>query len=157
MPVLNPATAVNKDFDEYALMESHSDMAGIVERVNFDADRPSFWLLNIGETHYPYALPGDDLEAFPRVSGVHGVIKHMQDAPEFFDDDAMETLRARQVRAAQYTDQLLNGLYDIVPPRTWIIVTSDHGELFGEGGYFGHGPIAHDKVLEVPFVEGTIR
>jgi hypothetical protein len=33
-------------------------------------------------------------------------------------------------------------------------VTADHGELFGEDGYFGHGPIQHPKVLEVPFVEG---
>jgi arylsulfatase A-like enzyme len=88
---------------------------------------------------------------------VHGVLKHEDAAPEFFGDDALEKLRARQVRAASYADGLIGALYDVVPPRTWIIVTSDHGELFGEGGYFGHGPIAHDKVLEVPFVEGTIR
>ena len=30
------------------------------------------------------------------------------------------------------------------------------GELFGEGGYFGHGPVPHEKVLEVPFVEGRV-
>jgi len=29
--------------------------------------------------------------------------------------------------------------------------------LFGEEGYFGHGPIQHDKVFEVPFVEGKLR
>jgi hypothetical protein len=29
--------------------------------------------------------------------------------------------------------------------------------LFGEEGYFGHGPILHEKVLEVPFVEGQLR
>src|SRR3546814_2554826 len=44
-----------------------------------------------------------------------------------------------------YADGLLAKLYDLVPPRTWIIVTSDHGELFGESGYFGHGPIAHER------------
>ncbi|MEY2417508.1 MAG: hypothetical protein QOG90_188 [Actinomycetota bacterium] len=157
MPVLNPATSVNRDFDEYALMESHNDMAGIVERLHFDADRPTFWMLNVGETHYPYAVPGDDLSDLPRISGLHGVLKHADTAPEFFDDATMEKLRARQVRAASYADTVIGALYDVVPPRTWIIVTSDHGELFGEGGYFGHGPIAHDKVLEVPFVEGTIR
>ena len=163
MPVLNPSTAVNRDFDEYALMESHNDMAGIVNRLTFDADRPTFWLLNVGETHYPYALPGDDPSEWPRISGVHGVFKHLdepvahEDAPVFFDDATMEQLRGRQVRAATYADQLLAALYDVVPPRTWIIVTSDHGELFGEAGYFGHGPIAHDKVLEVPFVEGVLR
>jgi len=36
-------------------------------------------------------------------------------------------------------------------------VTSDHGELFGEEGYFGHGPIMHEKVFEVPFIEGKIK
>ena len=30
-------------------------------------------------------------------------------------------------------------------------------ELFGEAGYFGHGPIMHEKVFEVPFVEGRLR
>ena len=33
-------------------------------------------------------------------------------------------------------------------------MTADHGELFGEEGFFGHGPIQHPKVTEVPFVEG---
>jgi hypothetical protein len=157
MPVLNPHTPVNRDFDEYALMESHNDMAGIVERLHFDDDRPTFWMLNVGETHYPYAVPGDDGSDLPRISGVHGVLKHATDAPEFFDEATLTRLRQRQVRAASYADGLLAALYDVVPPRTWIIVTSDHGELFGEDGYFGHGPINHEKVLEVPFVEGTIR
>jgi len=40
------------------------------------------------------------------------------------------------------------------PENTYFIVTSDHGELFGEDGYFGHGPIMHEKCFEIPFVEG---
>ena len=44
-----------------------------------------------------------------------------------------------------------------LPVNTHIIVTADHGELFGELGYFGHGPIMHDKVFEVPYLEGKIR
>ena len=144
-------------------------MAAMLDRMVFD-DRPSFHLLNVGETHYPYALPDEDPAEWPRISGVHGVFKHLDDAvvggplaegadreDAFFDDDRLAELRARQVRAATYVDSLLARLYDVVPPRTWIIVTADHGELFGEGGYFGHGPIVHDKVFEVPFVEGVIR
>jgi hypothetical protein len=26
--------------------------------------------------------------------------------------------------------------------------------LFGEDGYFGHGPVMHEKCFEVPFLEG---
>jgi len=56
----------------------------------------------------------------------------------------------------RYLDGVVERLFNLVPANTWIVVTSDHGELFGEDGYFGHGPIAHEKVLEVPFVEGLV-
>jgi hypothetical protein len=164
MPVLNPATPVNRDFDSFELMPRHNDMAAMLDRLSFGEDRPSFWLLNVGETHYPYALPDEDPSEWPRISGVHGVFKHLDELivggklteqeQDFFDDEALDRLRDRQVRAARHVDGLLERLFDLVPPNTWIVVTSDHGELFGEDGYFGHGPIAHDKVLEVPFVEG---
>jgi len=48
-------------------------------------------------------------------------------------------------------------LFDLAPKNTYVTITADHGELFGEEGYFGHGPIQHKKVLEVPFVEGKVR
>jgi arylsulfatase A-like enzyme len=76
---------------------------------------------------------------------------------KFFDDARMEKLRKRQVRAVGYLDKVVEELFDVVPRNTYITITSDHGELFGEDGYFGHGPIYHEKVWEVPFVEGKIR
>jgi arylsulfatase A-like enzyme len=160
MPVLNPKTPINVGFDRYQLMPSHNDMARMLDGLEFPADRPAFHLLNVGETHYPYAVPGEDPSEWPRISGVHGVLKHLSsDSPAdaFFNDEQLTELRARQVRAATYLNDVIERLLDVVPPQTWVIVTSDHGELFGEGGYFGHGPIAHDKVFEVPFVEGLVR
>ncbi len=76
--------------------------------------------------------------------------------PEFFDEEKLVYLKERQVEAVRYLDQVVERLFNMVPKNTWIIVTSDHGELFGEEGYFGHGPIHHDKVFEVPFVEGLV-
>jgi arylsulfatase A-like enzyme len=61
------------------------------------------------------------------------------------------------VAVIQRVDRSVERLLDRVPRGTWVIITADHGELFGEGGYFGHGPILHDKVLEVPFLEGLAR
>ena len=52
---------------------------------------------------------------------------------------------------------MVEELFDTVPKNTYITITSDHGELFGEDGYFGHGPIQHEKVFEVFFVEGKLR
>ena len=78
------------------------------------------------------------------------------DAVEFFDQSRLRQLHARQVEAVRYLDGVFARLFDLLPDDTWVIVTSDHGELFGEERYFGHGPIMHEKVLEVPFVEGLV-
>ncbi len=167
LPVLNPKTILNNGFDSYRLMEHHNDMRAMVRNMRFREDRPSFYLLNVGETHYPYALPDEPPEEWPRISGVHGVFKHLDDhvvggrlrrsADKFFDDEKLKMLRDRQIRAVRYLDRVVEELFDTVPKNTWITITADHGELFGEGGYFGHGPINHEKVFEVPFVEGKLR
>ncbi|MEX2195984.1 MAG: sulfatase-like hydrolase/transferase [Thermoleophilaceae bacterium] len=160
MPVLNPHTVINRDFDSYELMPSHNDMSAMVDRLEFDEQRPSFHLLNVGETHYPYAVPGEDASQWPHISGVHGVLKRVDqggdEEAEFFDDKKMAELRERQVTALEYLDGVFERMLDRLPKDTWLVVTSDHGELFGEDGFFGHGPVAHEKVLEVPFVEGRI-
>ena len=161
MPVLNEHTAINRDFDSYRLMPQHNDMAAMLGGMSFDEDRPSFHLLNVGETHYPYAQPGEDPSEWPHIHGVHGVFKRLDDAegpdaPEFFDQAALRELHARQIDAVGYLDSVFARLFDLLPSNTWVIVTSDHGELFGEDRFFGHGPIAHEKVLEVPYVEGLV-
>jgi hypothetical protein len=169
LPVLNPHTVLNRDFDSFVLMPKHNDMAAMLDRLAFDPERPSFYLLNVGETHYPFARPDEDPEQWPRISGVHGVFKHLDDQmvggrlvehgpePKFFDQEKLDLLRARQIDTVRYLDGVFERLFDLVPPNTYVTVTSDHGELFGEAGYFGHGPINHEKVYEVPFLEGKIR
>ena len=167
LPVLNPKTILNQGFDSYKLMEKHNDMHAMLGEMTFSKDQPSFYLLNVGETHYPYALPDEPPDQWPRISGVHGVFKHLDDhvvggklvrkKEKFFDDAKLKQLRARQVEAVRYLDRVVEELFDIVPKNTYITITSDHGELFGEEGYFGHGPIQHDKVMEVFFVEGKLR
>ncbi len=171
LPVLNSHTPLNSGFDSYRMMKDHNDMAAMLDEMTFSTERPTFYLLNVGETHYPYALPSEPKNEWPRISGVHGVFKHLDDhvvggrlrddegeqGPGFFDEDQLRRLRERQVETVRYLDGVFERLFDIVPPGTWITVTSDHGELFGEDGYFGHGPVFHEKVFEVPFLEGRIR
>jgi hypothetical protein len=167
LPVLNPHTILNQGFDTYRLMPAHNDMRAMIREMKFEEGRPSFYLLNVGETHYPYALPGEPPDEWPKISGVHGVFKHLDDhvvggklvarGAKMFDNAKLATLRDRQIEAVRYLDGVLEELFDTVPNNTWVTITSDHGELFGEDGYFGHGPIQHDKVFEVFFVEGKVR
>jgi hypothetical protein len=162
MPVLNEHTAINRDFDSYELMQRHNDMAAMLPDLRFDGDAPRFYLLNVGETHYPYAKPDEDPSRWPHIPGVHGLFRRLDDAsdpeeaPEFFDSTTLRELHARQIDALRYLDGVFARLFDLMPSNTWVIVTSDHGELFGEDRFFGHGPIMHEKVLEVPFVEGPV-
>ncbi|MGN6473717.1 MAG: sulfatase-like hydrolase/transferase [Mycobacteriales bacterium] len=159
MPVLNQRTPLNSGFDEYELMTPHNDMRQIVQKLRFDDDQPRFYLLNVGETHYPYAVPGEDVSHLPHVSGLHGTLRRAGSDDEEsipFTPELLRELRERQIAAVSYLDGVFAELFNVVPDNTWLIVTSDHGELFGEDNYFGHGPIVHEKVLEVPFVEGVV-
>lgn len=157
LPVLNQYTVFATGFDDYRLMASHADFAGMIAEMNFEPDRPSFWFLNLGETHYPYLLPPGDA---PHLHGLHGVVKDLAGGtgPAVVgtgcDPAEMARLRAAQVRALEVVDGLMPALYAKLPTDAWVIVTADHGELFGEDGYFGHGPVMHPKVFEVPLVEG---
>lgn len=165
LPVLNPGTALNRDFDDFRLMPKHNDFGAILDELRFYVDQPTFALLNVGETHYPYAL-ADDPRDLPVLHGLHGVVRrldaqlsagvgvHAADGEAFFEASALDALKERQASVVRRLDPLFEQLFDTVPAGTWICVTADHGELFGEAGFFGHGPIAHEKMWEVPFLEG---
>ena len=166
LPVLNQKTTMSSYFSDYKLMDDHNDFKGMVEEINFMSDQPTFYFLNLGETHYPYMLQDENL---PHISGVHGVFKHLDDfviqeedagkydADNFFTHPEMQRLKEQQVKTVEYCDTIFADLLEKCPENTHIIITADHGELFGEEGYFGHGPIMHEKVFEVPFIEGKIK
>lgn len=167
LPVLNPFTTMSAHFDDYTLMDDHNDFAGMIDGMTFDGG-PTFHFLNLGETHYPYMLEGEGL---PILHGVNGVFKNLDDfvvhqgdhvalredlTAQFFNVKELDRLRRQQIACVEYLDGLMGRLFDKVPQNTHIMVTADHGELFGEEGFFGHGPIFHEKVFEVPFVEGRV-
>lgn len=157
LPVLNEATLLAGHFHDYRLMDHHADFAGMIAEMTFPPDRPRFYFLNLGETHYPYMLRDEEL---PLLSGLHGMLRGLaqsssvREGTPFFDRGLMTRLHNQQVRCVEYIDGLFGRLLAKCPRGTHIIVTADHGELFGEDNYFGHGPVMHEKVFEVPFLEG---
>ena len=167
LPVLHPDCPLNQDFDSYALMPRHDRLDDMLAELRFDPERPSFWLLNAGETHYPYSTAAAPDPSLPRLSGVRGVLAEAQlrgglalDGPDvagLFSADELRALQARQVQAVVELEPSFERLLDLLPTGAWLVVTADHGELFGEEGYFGHGPFQHQKLFEVPFLEGRKR
>jgi hypothetical protein len=167
LPVLNPETAISAHFDTYQLAPSHNDLQAIFDRLEFREDRPSFFFINTGETHYPYLLPGETADDLPHLSGVHGVFKSLDEflknpgdflegrkEDEFFTPDQFRAFYAKQIACVEHLDAVVGRFLERCPKNTHFMVMSDHGELFGEDGYFGHGPIFHEKVFEVFFLEG---
>jgi hypothetical protein len=161
MHVLNPLTAINRDFESYEVVR-RVDVDQIVDRLQFDDNRPTFYMINIGLTHYPYTLPGEDDSQYPLLLGMHGILQVLAgkrdayDVPRLLSRAEMAAAKERQIRSLSYLDNFFGRLFEKVPKNTYLIVTSDHGELFGEDGLFGHGPYTHEKVLEVPLVEGMV-
>jgi len=169
MPVLNETTVLNRHFDEYELMDAHNDFGAMTEKMRFGRNETVFYFLNVGETHYPYTLAGEKAPDLPRIHGVHGVFKHLdggrgsaeaEKSPgvktDFFDKPTMDALKEKQRKNVEFLDGKIGELYRRLPRNTHLIVTADHGELFGEDGYFGHGPVFHEKVFEIPYLEGAL-
>ena len=119
------------------------------------------------DTKRTCSMPGYDAttSSASSISGVHGALKAIANdtnrgahkAGEGFDAEQLKRLHAQQVKCVEYIDGLIGSLMEKAPENTHFIVTADHGELFGEDGYFGHGPIMHEKCFEIPFVEGRAK
>ena len=105
-----------------------------IEFIDRDPASPFHLLLWTIETHHPYV---DHRDAFP------------------FDVDDEE--RARQLSAIRATDILLGDLFDALEARgledsTWVLVTGDHGESFGQHGQRMHSFGVYEPTVHVPCV-----
>jgi hypothetical protein len=56
------------------------------------------------------------------------------------------------VKAMRYGTELIRDLMKRFGDNQIIILTSDHGQLFGEHGFIGHGTVLYDEVIKVPLL-----
>jgi arylsulfatase A-like enzyme len=125
-------------------------------------ERPFFAFLNFFDAHYPYQLPSGRLHRF----GVEPTDYYERYLIQQWGVLDKTTVSPSGVAfaAAAYDDciadldEQLGKLIDLLDrggalERTWLIITSDHGESFGEHrGYFGHGSSLYDTELHVPLI-----
>jgi arylsulfatase A-like enzyme len=125
-------------------------------------ERPFFAFLNYFDAHYPYELPATGIRRFgskPRTRSESTLMRDwpllMQKGPSesqiAFGRDAYDDCLAD-------LDEQLGRLIDELERRsilgnTWVIVTADHGESFGEHpGVFWHGTSLYQAQRRVPLV-----
>ena len=121
--------------------------SGLIKKVldNMNLSEPFFMLINIMEAHSPY-LPNDLNERTYSKVVVDWILG------QGVDNNLINELRYRYSLHADYA---VNRAIDIIRTlsryldNTLFIVTSDHGELLGDGG-LGHGYFLKDGLLKVP-------
>ncbi len=125
------------------------------------AARPFFAFLNYYDAHFPYALPEGHIHRF----GIEPVGGRER---ELFEPEATVDRRPTALQVAQHHDAYDNCVADLdeqlgrlidelgrrgVLERTWVIVTSDHGESFGEhADVFRHGTSLYQTEVHIPLV-----
>jgi hypothetical protein len=115
-------------------------------RRELDPSKPFFGFVNFGETHDPFDFAGKPDRCPVEVQSRLIQWPPVQNgAPVGADSEAWE----HQKRSAEFLDAKLPSLFDGLPGNTVVILCGDHGEAFGEDGYWGHG-VNHPSVLTVP-------
>ncbi|MEE2703421.1 MAG: sulfatase [Myxococcota bacterium] len=112
-----------------------------------NADRRFFLFLHTYQVHYPYSLPA----AYKRI--LPGPAPGSSSAPKL--PKKWEPLAYdREIR---YTDDQLRVFFSWLEENgfsenTVVVLTSDHGEEFGEHGHLAHGATLHAEVTHVPLM-----
>ncbi|MGH0028356.1 MAG: sulfatase [Myxococcota bacterium] len=127
-----------------------------------DGDRPWFVFVNLFDPHAPYRPPAPHDAGLPqpdlgRLTGalVARLTSDTGTAPETWEQETIRALLAGYDAEIAYMDLHLGRLLaaaDAAPGATFVAITSDHGESFGEHGYLSHGAHLYEDNLHVPLL-----
>jgi arylsulfatase A-like enzyme len=131
-------------------------------RARGQPERPFFAFLNYFDAHYPYRLQPRRLHRFgvePATSYQRILIEHWWDLDKTtLSPDGIAFATNSYDDCIADLDEQIGKLVDELGSRgilakTWLIITSDHGESFGEhSGIFVHGGSLYDTELHVPLL-----
>ncbi|MBK8005270.1 MAG: sulfatase [Gemmatimonadetes bacterium] len=127
--------------------------------VRAQGERPWFAFVNYFDAHQPYVPPPDLAGAFGPAPPPPSLVSRVWNGGRpwartpAFDDDTARMIAAYDASIAGL-DRAIGALLDSLPRGrpTVIVVTADHGEEFGEHGWFEHGLTLYPLALHVPLV-----
>lgn len=138
---------LRKDFDEFLFTGTNARKQIEFIHEKLPTDQPFFAFINFGETHAPFSYEG---KPEPCPVDVRARLINWPPRQKFGSKVGRKSQAfEHQMEAAEYLDKQLPVLFSKLPKDTVVIVCGDHGEAFGEDGYWGHGH-NHRSVLEVP-------
>lgn len=126
--------------------------------IGSDKSRPFFVMINYFDLHDPYWPPESYRRKFSTLPDPGGRINSYigRDYPSLKPEELQGEVDAYD-GGILYIDQavraLLEGLRDReMLDNTVVIITSDHGESFGERGLYGHASALYRELIHVPLI-----
>jgi len=124
------------------------------------SDEPSFLWAHYMDAHGPYEPPAEYQRLFREEAVAPGRAKDLYQIAVTEDDcSAAErrTLIDLYDAEIRYLDAALDSLFERLDAAglletSLVIITADHGDAFGEHGYYGHPRYLHDELIHVPLI-----
>jgi arylsulfatase A-like enzyme len=128
---------------------------------------PFLWFVNLNECHSPYMPPRpySDVGALTRLRAAEEARRYLTLVAIWracaggltVPEDALARMRLLYARSVKLMDDWLAGVLDTLDARgvldeTLVVVTSDHGENFGESGLMAHAFSLDERLTHVPLV-----
>jgi arylsulfatase len=124
-----------------------------------DDDRPFFLWNHYMDPHGPYNPPADYVYADRKLSNEEAQRFYQRaiDRPDEITEGERQLLIDSYDGEIRYLDEQLRVLFDVLNDRglleeSLIFVTADHGDAFGEHGYYTHPRHLHEELLHVPLL-----
>ena len=153
--------AVRKFVGWYEMLWRKNAGLAVDEFLQWEAEprdgRPFFAFINFFDAHNPFVPPAPFDTMFASRPGRHYAPRFkMPDFPDLKADE-IEFTRDQYEGAIGYIDRSVGHMLAELDRRgvlknTIVVITSDHGEQFGEHELLGHGNSLYAQVLHVPLV-----
>jgi hypothetical protein len=112
---------------------------------NLEFKQPFFLFVNFMEAHDPYiGAKGKDFNWVTPFLKKETDQKLLHSWRKLYDKASIKAMR--------YGTELIRNLLERFGDDQIIILTSDHGQLFGEYGFIGHGTVIYDEMIKVPLL-----
>ena len=149
-------------FDEGYGIEKAARRLSEALRRRLSTKEPIFAFLHTYEIHSPYTPPEEYRTMFGRFESDldlsnENLIPIQSSALEHLQPGDLEFLKARYDGGIRYTDDTLRKLFARLEELGFmenclVIVTSDHGEEFGDHGGLLHREMLYEELLKVPLI-----